>query len=357
MGQSICGGCFGGLAVTAKTPASTPAVAPPSAKAPAAKAPENKVLAPTAPSEETSGGEEVCRWNPGEQGVVDISPEAGSQKLLLREAPGAPQKAQTPSDGAQVTLELEAFCVKPDGSSPELCFSKRRLQLEPASGDVNLPEELELVIPVLKEGFPVEVLCCKFGDFGAMPETPPWSELSSCCGGPVLLKIELIEAQDLCLATLEAAERLEYAKSRKDAGGRYFKRGRYESALERYSLASEMLGHTDDIKDARLNLQAKEVKGLSELNAAACLLKLEKNREAEDVCSSLLRQNPDNEKARFRRAKALLAQGDGARAQGDLRKILEVNPGNAEAKQLLQQARREAQGTDRERKVYAKMLG
>ena len=36
---------------------------------------------------------------------------------------------------------------------------------------------------------------------------------------------------------------------RKDAGSKFFKRDKFESALERYSLAAEMLGHRDDIKD------------------------------------------------------------------------------------------------------------
>ncbi|CAE7652676.1 FKBP62 [Symbiodinium sp. CCMP2456] len=94
----------------------------------------------------------------------------------------------------------------------------------------------------------------------------------------------------------------------------------------------------------------------SESPEAACLLKLEKWREAEAVCNAILRASPDNEKALFRRAKALLASGDAARAEVDLRRVLEANSGNAEAKQLLQKARQQGKGTEKERKVYAKML-
>ncbi|CAE7652900.1 FKBP70, partial [Symbiodinium necroappetens] len=177
-----------------------------------------------------------------------------------------------------------------------------------------------------------------------------------CCGKEIILKLQLVEVQDLCLATLEGHERLEYAKGRKDAGSKFFKRDKFESALERYSLAAEMLGHRDDIKDNALWAQAQDVRALCELNAAACLLKLEKWREAEAVCNAILRASPDNEKALFRRAKALLASGDAARAEVDLRRVLEANSGNAEAKQLLQKARQQGKGTEKERKVYAKML-
>ncbi|CAK9064690.1 unnamed protein product [Durusdinium trenchii] len=169
---------------------------------------------------------------------------------------------------------------------------------------------------------------------------------SSGMGKEVLMKLELLEAQDLCLATLEGHERLEYAKGRKDAGGRYFKRGWFQAALERYSLTAEMLTHRDDIK----------VKSACELNAAACLLKLEKWRDVEAVCNAILRTNPANEKALFRRGKALLALGEADRAEKDLKKVLEVNAGNSEAKHLLQQARKESKGTKRERNVYAAML-
>ena len=36
---------------------------------------------------------------------------------------------------------------------------------------------------------------------------------------------------------------------RKEAAGRFFKRQRFEAALERYSLAAEMLTQRDDIKE------------------------------------------------------------------------------------------------------------
>lgn len=58
-----------------------------------------------------------------------------------------------------------------------------------------------------------------------------------------------------------------------------------------------MLSHRDDIKDNALYSQAQEVRSACELNAAACLLKLEKWREAQQVCDAILRTNPANEKA------------------------------------------------------------
>ncbi|CAJ1396063.1 unnamed protein product [Effrenium voratum] len=267
--------------------------------------------------------------------------------------PGAPEVAEGRGGGAGrrrgVCLNLEILA---GGKRMMRCEA---LRTSAGSGDLNLPEELELAIPCLKPGGVFTALCRPFG-LGELPATGLWQSLVACYGKEAVLKLELLEVQDLCLATLEGHERLDYAKGRKEAAGRFFKRQRFEAALERYSLAAEMLTQRDDIKDNALYSQAQEVKSLCELNAAACLLKLEKWRDAEAVCNAILRANPANEKALFRRGKALLALGDSARASADLRKVLEVNPNNSEAKQLLQQAKKESKGTARERNVYAKML-
>ncbi|CAJ1348759.1 unnamed protein product [Effrenium voratum] len=293
-------------------------------------------------------GDDFSQWQPGKHGVADISPNQDG-RLLIREPPKLPKDAAAVPDGAEVCLNLEILA---GGKRMMRCEA---LRTSAGSGDLNLPEELELVIPCLKPGGVFTALCRPFG-LGELPATGLWQSLVACYGKEAVLKLELLEVQDLCLATLEGHERLDYAKGRKEAAGRFFKRQRFEAALERYSLAAEMLTQRDDIKDNALYSQAQEVKSLCELNAAACLLKLEKWRDAEAVCNAILRANPANEKALFRRGKALLALGDSARASADLRKVLEVNPNNSEAKQLLQQAKKESKGTARERNVYAKML-
>ena len=64
-----------------------------------------------------------------------------------------------------------------------------------------------------------------------------------------------------------------------------------------------MLSHRDDIKSTALYSEASEVRRACELNAAACLLKLERWREAQQVCDAILRLNPANEKASFYRSR------------------------------------------------------
>ncbi|CAE7240872.1 FKBP70 [Symbiodinium pilosum] len=349
-------GCFAGLTSEVSAKASDP---PLLAGVPAISSSDGRQGSQTSskPAADEKGYdllEDIKTWKPGIGGIVDISPDSSSS-VLLKPPDEIDKEARAPADGAEVSLDVEVLEVRE--SSLETRLACRGLRTASGSGEVRLPEELELAIPHLKKpAGTFIILCDSFCQFGALPETGVWQALAPCFGKKVILRIELVEVQDLCLATLEGHERLEYAKGRKDAGSKFFKREKFEPALERYSLAAEMLTHRDDIKDNALWAQAQEVRALSELNAAACLLKLEKWREAEAVCNAILRASPDNEKALFRRAKALLALGDAARAGVDLRRVLEVNSSNAEAKQLLQKARQEGKGTEKEKKVYAKML-
>lgn len=301
--------------------------------------------------ETTPGGNGGGLPRMGQPGVKDISPDQDGS-LLLKEAPGAPATARSPPDGTRVTIDVEAF----DAETLELRMPRRRMVVKSGSGESLLPDELELAMPNLKQGVAAEVLCLPFGRWGPAPQSEDWKDIVGCEGKSLLLRLELVEFDELCLATLSGAERFAYARGRKEAGGRFFKRSRFAAALERYSIAAEMLEYKDDLKAAATETEVKELCLTCEVNAAACLLKLERWREAEAVCSAVLRRHPANEKALFRRAKALLEQDEGGRAQIDLKKLVQLNPSSAEARELMARAKREGRGSEQERAVAQKML-
>lgn len=368
MGQAGCSGCFAGLAgPQAKEAINSHAECQAAEKCQVSQA-EDLPCTHIAAASDSSPAHGSCCAPLGETLEepkkvtlwVDISFDQDGS-ILFRESSGAPEKAATPSDGAHVTVDLEIFlAVKEDGYvyvQGGWLLSIKDLQLQVGTGLPCMPEELELAIPKLKLGVASQVLCTSFGTgSGTFPEDADWQEFVKHRGKELLMKLTLKEAEDLHVATLPSIDRLKYASGRKDAGSNYYKRDRFLAALERYSLAAEMLNYIDDIKESTLNIEATQVRITCELNAAMCLLKLGKWREAEGVCSVILRARPDNEKALFRRARALLEIGEGARAEMDLKKVLEVNPENTEAKALLARAKREAKGSTREKKVYAKML-
>lgn len=358
MGQvASCGGCFAGFAPSA--PAASRSVPAPVASATVADNVEpvpassgtqcNSVASNAAVKEKAVPTKPESPWDKNAEGVVDISPD--DNRIILLRAPKSPEKVATPSDGALVTFECEVLAFP----SMVVLMPGRQQTVRCGEGTGELPEELELAIPRLSKGLAVELLCRDFGRLGTA-EGGDWQELNKYSGQEILMKLTLTDFEDLHIATLSAADRLKYARGRKDAGGRFFKRSRFTAALERYSLASELLTYVDDIKDAAMQGEAKDVKMQCEGNAAACLLKLEKWREAEAVCSAVLKQYPSNEKARFRRGKARLQQGDWGGSEADLRQVLEANPQNAEARQLLASVRKLSKGSEKERKVYGKMF-
>merc|ERR1712060_143944 len=91
-------------------------------------------------------------------------------------------------------------------------------------------------------------------------------------------------------------EKLEYAMERKEVGGKLFKAGKYRLALERYKRVTESITQYYHVpKDGN------ELVTVCELNKAACMLKVGDNYGAKNACTAVLRVDPENVKALFRR--------------------------------------------------------
>jgi len=140
-------------------------------------------------------------------------------------------------------------------------------------------------------------------------------ELASCEGGNVS-------------ATAPLEERLAFATTRKGVGGGHFKDQRYALALGRYNQILALFGATDK-SDA-----VRELQRTCELNSAACLLKMGHPARAQSACDRVLIVDPDHVKALYRRASAHYDLSDYGAALTDLKKILQIDANNADARQL-----------------------
>lgn len=74
--------------------------------------------------------------------------------------------------------------------------------------------------------------------------------------------------------------------------------------------------------------QAKLLKVTSNLNNAACKLKLKEYKEAAKLCSKVLEIDSKNVKALYRRAQAYIQLVDLDLAELDIKKALEIDPDN-----------------------------
>lgn len=135
-------------------------------------------------------------------------------------------------------------------------------------------------------------------------------------------------------SNLCAEDKLTVAGMRKDDGAALVKKQRFELALAKYKKVESDLNDTHKWSDD-FKRKAAELKNAAEVNKSLCYLKLGDNLMTLTVCNSILRRDPHNVKAMFRRAKAHWGRGEAVEAARDLERVLDLDPNNAEAKQLL----------------------
>merc|ERR1719436_2308617 len=175
----------------------------------------------------------------------------------------------------------------------------------------------------------------------------------------VVLTLELLEfekAKDTW--SMSEDEKLEFANARKDVGGSLFKAGRWRMALERYKKVISLVSYLDNIKDEDKKTKAKEFKKACELNCAACNLKFDEYSEALKNCDNVLKEDSVNVKALFRRAQAQLGRKEFAVCMSDLKKLIEIDPQNREARTVMKDAQAGQKEEDKQSKgLFAKMCG
>lgn len=138
---------------------------------------------------------------------------------------------------------------------------------------------------------------------------------------------------------MEAGEapRLQEVDRIKEQGNSKFKEGAFFEAKCLYSGALEMLErcclHQDKADAAWVGLKN---------NIALCDFKREEWTRVIDVTTEVLAREPANTKALYRRGVAQLGSGRQQAARSDLRRVLELEPGNAEARQKLVELSRQS---------------
>mmetsp|Transcript_45473 Transcript_45473/g.131650 ORF Transcript_45473/g.131650 Transcript_45473/m.131650 type:complete len:553 (-) Transcript_45473:204-1862(-) len=198
-----------------------------------------------------------------------------------------------------------------------------------------------------------------------------------CVGGAPLGNMQLEEGVTFRVTLLDYAkgadamrfeeeDRLTFAMRRKVEAARLFKEGRFRLSRERYRQIMDLFHHVDrpKSKDRFLGkpelLQAcKELRKACRLNSAACGLRLSDPLHAKKMCDAVLRAEPENTKALYRRGQAFLQRGDYLQACNDLQRLLDVDRNVEEARCLLNKATRLREASDRKQRKqfnYRRMI-
>mmetsp|Transcript_16147 Transcript_16147/g.41790 ORF Transcript_16147/g.41790 Transcript_16147/m.41790 type:complete len:581 (+) Transcript_16147:94-1836(+) len=143
-----------------------------------------------------------------------------------------------------------------------------------------------------------------------------------------VLTVELTSMEESAdPAGLHLEQRLAFAAARKGVATKLFGQQRFALALARYDGILALV-------EPSSGSEVEELRRACQLNRAACLLKLAKPQDAKAACEKVLKLDPDNIKARYRRASANFALSDYESAKSDVSLVLGQDPRNAEARDL-----------------------
>merc|ERR1712050_573889 len=109
-------------------------------------------------------------------------------------------------------------------------------------------------------------------------------------------------------------------------------------------------------KDEDKKTKAKELKMTCELNCAACSLKFKDFASVRESCNKVLKEDSRNVKALYRLSQANLGEKNFTDCISDLKKLVEVDPQNKDARALMKEAKAGQKEEDKKSKgMFAKM--
>ena len=152
---------------------------------------------------------------------------------------------------------------------------------------------------------------------------------------------------------LKGLEKLEQCEAKKTRGNAHVKRGDFARAARRYGAALN-IGASDYDLDDDTKAKLAAVVAATKLNRAMCHLKLGDFGAADKDCGEVLEKDPGNVKALFRKAKAQVGLDHWAEAKALFRKVLDIEPKNADARRgLVDIAKKEKAHKEKEKALYA----
>jgi len=174
---------------------------------------------------------------------------------------------------------------------------------------------------------------------------------------PVLIQCKMLRFQRvLDKLDMKDFQRIDRCRERKSVATELFKRGRIRLASHHYELITNFFSQAELFRSGEDQDAGKELRRVSRLNQAMCMLKLRNWKMARSLCDLVIKEDPCNAKALFRRGTAVLEMKDYDKAIADFSRLLEVEPASADGRKLLQQAKRAKKDTDkRQTPVFSRM--
>lgn len=223
-------------------------------------------------------------------------------------------------------------------------------------GDGDFVHAFDLCIPLMFKGEIAQIVTdarFAYGTLGRNPDVPS--------NASVTYEIEILDYEDQPkFSTLPISERVRLSNEKRERGNYLYARSECSRAIDIYLkaisiAADDQLSHTESPAELQSLLDTR-VKCYN--NLAAAQLKIEAWDAAIKSSDQVLRVQPENVKALFRKGKCLANMGDYDAAILVLRRALKLEPGTKIIQQELARLEKKSQEQTRSQKqMYQKMLG
>ncbi|KAJ9176632.1 hypothetical protein P3X46_011921 [Hevea brasiliensis] len=253
--------------------------------------------------------------------VSEVTDDKKVIKKILKEGEGY----ERPNDGAVVKLKLigklqdgTVFLKKGHDNEDEVFEFK--------TDEEQVIEGLDRAVMTMKKG---EVALLTIAAEYAFGSSESQQELAVVPpNSTVYYEVELVSfVKEKESWDMNTQEKIEAAGKKKEEGNVLFKAGKYAKASKRYEKAVKYIEYDSSFGEEEKK-QAKALKVASNLNNAACKLKLKDYKQAEKLCTKVLEMESRNVKALYRRAQAYIQLADLDVAEFDVKKALEIDPEN-----------------------------
>ncbi|XP_015086548.1 peptidyl-prolyl cis-trans isomerase FKBP62-like [Solanum pennellii] len=256
--------------------------------------------------------------------VSEVTNDKKVLKRILKEGEGY----ERPNDGALVKVKLIGKLQ--DGT---VFVKKGHNEEEPFEFKIDeeqVVDGLDKAVKKMKKGEIALITIQPEYAFGAF-DSP--QDLAVVPGNSIVYyEVELVSfVKEKESWDMSTQEKIEAAGKKKEEGNVLFKAGKYVRASKRYEKAVSLIEYESSFSDDEKQ-QAKLLKVSSNLNNAACKLKLKEHKETAKLCSKVLEIDSKNVKALYRRAQAYIQLVDLDLAELDIKKALEIDPDNRDVK-------------------------
>ncbi|XP_064607794.1 peptidyl-prolyl cis-trans isomerase FKBP8-like [Liolophura sinensis] len=193
-----------------------------------------------------------------------------------------------------------------------------------------------------------------YGNQGRPPSIPANSKIT--------YTLELLKKDEpVDLTKLSVENRIKFGDEKRERGNYLFGRSDYTGAINSYSKALKILNddnlsHSEE--DVSLLQQLVDTRVKCYNNIAAAQLKVEAYAAAIKSCDEVLKVQPQNIKALFRKGKALASKGNTELAITVLKRAVQLDPESKIVQQeLFKQTKKLKKETESEKEMYKKMFG